>query len=242
MGPSSSLLTLEGRYHLHVEHQWIAFSTRGGGIPMVVCVCVMHVFHLAQGCMNLLFSTWSMSLCLLFGFIVSSTDPVAVVALLRELGTPEAVSVLIEVRSKGEESIFFWARWHTFSVVSVDVAPFFSSPGWELVQRWHSHLWLHCFIGSCHRPVQWGLLGHFVAVHHNIRCVGLVPGFGSLSVKVVSALFCQEFSKTPTYFPVGKEKKNVSPETFQGGYVFPLVGHQTFLCRWACMGCSGFFF
>jgi len=38
-----------------------------------------------------------MSICLLFGFIVSATDPVAVVALLRELGTPEKVSVLIEV-------------------------------------------------------------------------------------------------------------------------------------------------
>eukprot|EP00754_Rhynchopus_humris_P001585 Rhum_TRINITY_DN10919_c0_g1::Rhum_TRINITY_DN10919_c0_g1_i1::g.41331::m.41331 len=42
---------------------------------------------------------WSWITCILYGAIVSATDPVAVVALLKEIGAPESISVLIEGES-----------------------------------------------------------------------------------------------------------------------------------------------
>ena len=40
-----------------------------------------------------------MTHCLLFGAIISATDPVAVVALLKELGVSKSISTLIEGES-----------------------------------------------------------------------------------------------------------------------------------------------
>eukprot|EP01060_Flectonema_neradi_P026043 TRINITY_DN3489_c0_g1_i1.p1 TRINITY_DN3489_c0_g1~~TRINITY_DN3489_c0_g1_i1.p1 ORF type:complete len:1104 (+),score=189.70 TRINITY_DN3489_c0_g1_i1:72-3314(+) len=50
---------------------------------------------------KLMFSSyeWSWITCILYGAIVSATDPVAVVALLKEVGAPEAISALIEGES-----------------------------------------------------------------------------------------------------------------------------------------------
>lgn len=42
---------------------------------------------------------WSMGLCLVFGAVVSATDPVAVVALFRELGVPKRLGLLVEGES-----------------------------------------------------------------------------------------------------------------------------------------------
>lgn len=41
---------------------------------------------------------WSWDVSILFGSILSATDPVAVVALLRELGSSKRLATLIEVR------------------------------------------------------------------------------------------------------------------------------------------------
>lgn len=45
------------------------------------------------------FANWTFSVCLLFGSILSATDPVAVVALLRELGAPHQLVVITEGES-----------------------------------------------------------------------------------------------------------------------------------------------
>merc|ERR1719361_634051 len=42
---------------------------------------------------------WSWSYCFMFGTIVSATDPVAVVALLKDLGASKKLSTLIEAES-----------------------------------------------------------------------------------------------------------------------------------------------
>jgi Na+/H+ antiporter len=42
---------------------------------------------------------WSLGLCLVFGAVVSATDPVAVVALFRELGAPKRLGLLVEGES-----------------------------------------------------------------------------------------------------------------------------------------------
>src|SRR5690606_7591146 len=42
---------------------------------------------------------WSLSAALVFGALISATDPVAVVAILREVGAPKRLGVLIEGES-----------------------------------------------------------------------------------------------------------------------------------------------
>lgn len=37
--------------------------------------------------------------CLLFGFLISATDPVAVISILKELGTSKRLTILIEGES-----------------------------------------------------------------------------------------------------------------------------------------------
>ena len=45
---------------------------------------------------QIFYSTWTWDLCLLLGVVTSATDPVAVVALLRELGAKVSLSTTIE--------------------------------------------------------------------------------------------------------------------------------------------------
>ena len=65
----------------------------GPGILLATALTAMLV--------KLLFSSyeWTWITCILYGAIVSATDPVAVVALLKEVGAPEAISALIEGES-----------------------------------------------------------------------------------------------------------------------------------------------
>ena len=59
-------------------------------------------------------STWSFMVCLLIGVIASATDPVAVVALLKELGAPKTLGTLIEGESLMNDGsavvLFVWVR------------------------------------------------------------------------------------------------------------------------------------
>ena len=63
---------------------------------------------------KLLFSDWSFCLCLTFGAIMAATDPVAVVALLKELGAPKTLGTLIEGESLMNDGsavvLFVWVR------------------------------------------------------------------------------------------------------------------------------------
>ncbi|CAG7640037.1 unnamed protein product [Allacma fusca] len=61
---------------------------------------LITTFVTALVCQNFLIHyTWEFSQAALFGAIISATDPVAVVAILKELGTSEALSTMIEGES-----------------------------------------------------------------------------------------------------------------------------------------------
>lgn len=61
---------------------------------------VITTFLTAVGCQQFMTQYgWTFSQAALFGAIVSATDPVAVVAILRESGTSESLSVMIEGES-----------------------------------------------------------------------------------------------------------------------------------------------
>eukprot|EP00667_Euglena_gracilis_P004167 EG_transcript_4181 len=120
-------------------------------VPCIFLACpgLVLAAGITAGCMNLLFSTWSMSLCLLFGFIVSSTDPVAVVALLRELGTPEAVSVLIEGESLFNDGTAIFGYTVLLEVVTAQ----FNGGFWDILL-----LFITTFGGGCLMGIICGFL------------------------------------------------------------------------------------
>lgn len=60
---------------------------------------LINTFLLAFFAQYVLFTHWTLSQSLLFGSIISATDPVAVVALLRELGASKRLATLIEGES-----------------------------------------------------------------------------------------------------------------------------------------------
>lgn len=59
-------------------------------------------------------ASWKFLYCLLYGAVVSATDPVAVVALLKALGVPHHLKVLIEGESLFNDgaAIFFHSLLH----------------------------------------------------------------------------------------------------------------------------------
>lgn len=61
---------------------------------------IITTFLTAVGCQQFMTAYgWTFNQAALFGAIVSATDPVAVVAILRESGTSETLSVMIEGES-----------------------------------------------------------------------------------------------------------------------------------------------
>ena len=76
---------------------------------------------------------WSWSFCFMFGTIVSATDPVAVVALLKELGASKRLSTLIEAESlmnDGSAFVLFmifkeYAKSANGTSVNIMIAMFF---------------------------------------------------------------------------------------------------------------------
>merc|ERR1719410_2559417 len=76
---------------------------------------------------------WIWSFCFMFGTIVSATDPVAVVALLKELGASKRLSTLIEAESlmnAGSAFVMFMIfREYSKSEVGTSVASMFAMFG-----------------------------------------------------------------------------------------------------------------
>jgi len=64
--------------------------------PMLLFCVIMSAV-----CMKwvLWYNDWSLAVCILFGAIISATDPVAVVALLKELGVSKRLGTMIEGES-----------------------------------------------------------------------------------------------------------------------------------------------
>jgi NhaP-type Na+/H+ or K+/H+ antiporter len=92
------ILIFESAYSLEVH----SFQ-RSLGTVMVLAVPVLLVATAVTGFAMYFLTTanwqWSLLSCLIFGSLISATDPVAVVALLKDLGAPKRLGLLIEGES-----------------------------------------------------------------------------------------------------------------------------------------------
>ena len=102
------ILIFEAAYaldvHVFKKSFWNAFYMAGPGIVTATLMtggCVMGIYSLGWGLTEWNVSTGDLGLYLamLFGAVVSATDPVAVVALLKELGASKKLGTLIEGES-----------------------------------------------------------------------------------------------------------------------------------------------
>ena len=91
-------------YHVFKEVKVHCIFLAGPGLIICSVLTALSSFHIFTN------YGWSFVTCLLFGVMLSATDPVAVVALLKELGAAPAISQLIEGESllnDGTAIVFF---------------------------------------------------------------------------------------------------------------------------------------
>ena len=95
------ILIFDGAYELdlHVFKKSLLNSSLLAGPGLVIAMLLTAVFVMG---LTLIFpecSSWNWSYALMFGALISATDPVAVVALLKELGTSKRFSTLVDAES-----------------------------------------------------------------------------------------------------------------------------------------------
>ncbi len=95
------ILIFDGAYELdlHVFKKSLLNSSLLAGPGLVIAMVLTAVFVMG---LTLIFpecNSWNWSYALMFGALISATDPVAVVALLKELGTSKRFSTLVDAES-----------------------------------------------------------------------------------------------------------------------------------------------
>ena len=95
------LLIFDGAYEmdLHVFRKSLFNSTLLAGPGMVIAMFLTATLIMGIAAFVPQCSGWNWNYALMFGALISATDPVAVVALLRELGTSKRFSTLVDAES-----------------------------------------------------------------------------------------------------------------------------------------------
>ena len=95
------ILIFDGAYELdlHVFRKSLLNSTLLAGPGMVIAMLLTGVFIMGMASFIPTCEGWNWNYAFMFGALISATDPVAVVALLKELGTSKRFSTLVDAES-----------------------------------------------------------------------------------------------------------------------------------------------
>ena len=95
------ILIFDGAYELdlHVFRKSLLNSTLLAGPGMVIAMLLTVVFIMGMASFIPACEGWNWNYAFMFGALISATDPVAVVALLKELGTSKRFSTLVDAES-----------------------------------------------------------------------------------------------------------------------------------------------
>lgn len=95
------ILIFDGAYELdlHVFRKSLLNSTLLAGPGMVIAMLLTGVFIMGMSSFIPACEGWNWNYAFMFGALISATDPVAVVALLKELGTSKRFSTLVDAES-----------------------------------------------------------------------------------------------------------------------------------------------
>lgn len=94
-------LIFEGAFGLdvHVFKKSVTNATLLAAPGLIIAMLITAVFVIACKVFNLGLDNWNWGIALMFGAVVSATDPVAVVAILKELGVSKKLATLIDGES-----------------------------------------------------------------------------------------------------------------------------------------------
>ena len=95
------ILIFDGAYELdlHVFKKSLLNSSLLAGPGLVIAMLLTAAFIMGLSVFVPACESWNWSYALMFGALISATDPVAVVALLKELGTSKRFSTLVDAES-----------------------------------------------------------------------------------------------------------------------------------------------
>ena len=95
------ILVFDAAYelNLHIFKKTLANATLLAAPGLVICMLLTGVIMVVIGKLIPGFEAWTWSFALMFGALISATDPVAVVALLHELKTSKRFSTLVDAES-----------------------------------------------------------------------------------------------------------------------------------------------
>ena len=95
------ILIFDAAYELnmHIFKKTLANATLLAAPGLVICMILTGVLMVGIGLTIPGYENWTWAFALMFGALISATDPVAVVALLRELGTSKRFSTLVDAES-----------------------------------------------------------------------------------------------------------------------------------------------
>ena len=85
--------------NLHIFKKTLANATLLAAPGLVICMLLSGLLMVGIGTIVPGFEEWNWSFALMFGALISATDPVAVVALLHELKTSKRFSTLVDAES-----------------------------------------------------------------------------------------------------------------------------------------------
>lgn len=95
------ILIFDAAYELnmHIFKKTLANATILAAPGLVICMLLTGLLMVAIGMFIPGYESWSWTFALMFGALISATDPVAVVALLHELKTSKRFSTLVDAES-----------------------------------------------------------------------------------------------------------------------------------------------
>lgn len=85
--------------NLHIFRKTLANATLLAVPGLVICMFLTAALLMGIGTVFPAYSSWTWTCALMFGALISATDPVAVVALLHELKTSKRFSTLVDAES-----------------------------------------------------------------------------------------------------------------------------------------------
>lgn len=121
------VLIFDGAYELdlHVFRKSLLNSTLLAGPGMVISMFLMAAIVMGLAVVFPECREWNWDYALMFGALIGATDPVAVVALLKELGTSKRFSTLVDAESMlndGTGIVLFMLFFGAYTAVTGDVS------------------------------------------------------------------------------------------------------------------------
>jgi NhaP-type Na+/H+ or K+/H+ antiporter len=143
--------------------KWHVFrKTAGAAIILATSGVVIATMITAMCISSFLYPAWEWNMCVLLGCILSATDPVAVVALLKDLGAKESLSTMIEGESllnDGTAVVLFvvlleavqkgFMPYEWYQILGIFAYMAFIGPIWGVAMGWA----VSTFVGRIHGDV-----------------------------------------------------------------------------------------